>query len=104
LLTAHLGYPSNMPPVENLLPKLALSRLLAMTCLDFLLLPYFRTKDVRKDSNLDAEEAIDWLMLIQTDFDVNEDALSENEGDLGPERKEDRIFRVRYQALGTASF
>ena len=90
--TPHLGNPSSMPHVDNALPKLALSELLAMTCLDFLLLPYFRNESVRKDFNLDEEEASDWLMLIQTDSDGNGDVLSESKGDHGPERKDGPAF------------
>ena len=37
--------------------RLALSRLLTTTCLNFLLLPYFQEKDVQKDFNLDEERA-----------------------------------------------
>lgn len=90
--TPHLGNPSGMPYVDNSLSKLALSELLARTCLDFLLLPYFRNVDVRNDFNLDKEEAGNWLMLIQLDSDGNEDELSENEGDQVQERKDGLAF------------
>lgn len=91
--TPHLGNPPpSLPDVNNLLPRPALSNLLATTCLDFLLLPYFRNEDVRKDFNLDEEEAGDWMMGIQIDLDDNGDVLSENDKDQAPEREEGPAF------------
>ncbi|KAF2421805.1 hypothetical protein EJ08DRAFT_490822 [Tothia fuscella] len=89
--TPHLGTPSNMNTIDSTISNLALSTLLAKTCLDFLLLPYFRTQDVWKDFDLHKETA-DWLMHIQTDSDGNEDAGSEIEGDRREERENGPAF------------
>jgi len=88
------GLISRTPPLgfDNHLSKLPLSNLLAMTCLDFLLLSYFRNENVREDFNLDKREASDWLMLIQTDSEGNEDSQSEHEGDQGLERGKGPVF------------
>ncbi|KAF2668396.1 hypothetical protein BT63DRAFT_275565 [Microthyrium microscopicum] len=76
--------------------SLDLSTVLANTCLDFLLLPYFREHDVWADFELDYETD-DWLMRVQSDN--NEDDKPE-EGEKGPAFF---AYAAKYWALHLAS-
>ncbi|KAF2102819.1 hypothetical protein NA57DRAFT_71804 [Rhizodiscina lignyota] len=81
--TPHLGKSDSKINSDNPSSKFGLSKLLATTCLDYLLLPYFRNVDVRKEFDFDREEETEWLMCMNPDAEENGDELSENDEDQG---------------------
>jgi hypothetical protein len=71
--TPHLRFPPSISDDDNAVARFAPSELMATTCLDFLLLPYFRNTDVRTDLNVADEDADDFLKHFHfTIFDFDE--------------------------------